>query len=366
MGFSCRYYLLIAIALALRLNIAGQTYERTREVDKTFAIKSNTEIQIINKYGNIHVVSWEKDSVKFEIELLVKGNKQSKIQKNYDMVDFEFTQTDYYVVAQTIFDSSKGAFWDEVSDLASTIFSGSNRTQIDYKVYMPSTCPVKIENKFGNVYIGEQNARADIVISNGDLKAGKFLQDLHLEIDFGNVGIRSMKDADIIAGYAEFDVKKAGNLNIESKSSTFEFGDVAELQLDSRRDKFTIEEVESVKGKMSFSDLKIEYFTSQSVLTADYGSMDFQSVSEGFRVIRIDAKYTDIDLNFEENAAYLLDLQHTDKTDVSLPQAAAGFEKIPVKENETFIRTKGTIGEGSRLPVVEIKIESGHIFITNY
>ncbi len=366
MRLNCKITLLIAIALALRLNVAGQTYERSREVNKSFPVKKNTEIQVINKYGNIHVVNWEKDSVKFEIELVVKGNKQSKIQKNYEMVDFEFTQTDYYVVAQTMFDSNKGAFWDEVSDLASTIFSGSNRTQIDYKVYMPSTCPLKIENKFGNVYIGELNARADIVISNGDLKAGKFLNDLQLEIDFGNVGIRSMKDADITAGYAEFDVKNAGSLNIESKSSTFEFGDVAELQIDSRRDKFTIEEVESVKGNMSFSDLKIEYFTSQSMLSADYGSMDFQSVAAGFRVIKIDAKYTDIDLNFEGNAAYLLDLQHTDKTDVSLPQAAAGFEKNPVKENEAFIRTKGTIGEGSGLPVVEIKIESGHIFITNY
>ncbi len=102
---------------------------------------------------------------------------------NRRKVDLDFTSTDYYVVAQTQFSSNKGAFWGEVSDLANTIFSRSNRTQINYKVYMPENCPLTIENKFSNVYIGDQKERADIVISNGDLKANQFHSELKLEID---------------------------------------------------------------------------------------------------------------------------------------------------------------------------------------
>lgn len=358
--------LLIAVALAIQLPVVGQSYELSRDVLKSFAVSPNTEIQVINKYGNVHVVPWIKDSVKFEIQLVVKGNKESKIQKNFDMIEFDFTATEYYVIGQTSFSSSKGAFWDEVSDLTNTIFSGSNRTQINYKIYMPATCPLKIENKFGNVYIADHTAKTDIVISNGDLKANKFSSDLKLEIDFGSVNIRSIESAEIKAGYAELEIKNAGNLDIVSKSSTFNLEQVGEIKVDSRRDKINIEELGIIKGNLSFSDLKVDYFEVLSVLNTNYGTMDFRSVSDAFTQIKIDAKYTDLDLNFEGHAAFSLDLIHDDKTDISLPGSKEAIAKESITDRDGMYRTSGVIGTGSRLPIVEISIESGHVFITNF
>lgn len=358
--------LLIAMAMAIQLPVTGQTYERSRDVVRSFAVTPNAEIQIVNKYGNIHLVQWEKDSVRFEIELVVKGNKQSKIQKNFDMIEFEFTATKHYVIGHTVFGSNKGAFWDEVSDLTNTIFSGGNRTQIDYKVYVPASCPLKIENKFGNVYIGDHAGRADIAISNGDLKANKFLSDLDLEIDFGSVSIRNLNNAKITASYAEVEIKKAGKLNIDSKSSTFDIEFAEDIMLESRRDKFNIEEIGIIKGNLSFSDLKIEYFTNLSILSSNYGSMDFRSVAESFKHVKIDAKYTDLDFNFEENAAFSLELTHNDKTQISLPETSDSIKKESIAESDGLYRTSGIIGTGSKLPLVEVTIESGHVFITKY
>ncbi|MCF8366534.1 MAG: hypothetical protein K9H16_12175 [Bacteroidales bacterium] len=365
MKLNCKL-LLIAAALALMLPARGQTYERTRDVNKSFAVRPNTEVQIFNKYGNVHVIQWEKDSVKFEIHLLVKGSKQSKIQKNFDMIEFDFTATDHFVIGQTTFSSSKGAFWDEVSDLTNTIFSGSNRTQIDYKVYIPDGCPLKIENKFGNIYLDDIQSKADIVISNGDLKANKFDADLKLEIDFGSVSIRSVKDAEIKAGYAEIEIRKADKLEIDSKSSTFDLPVVQEMIIESRRDKFNIEEIGIIKGNLSFSDLKVEYFSELSILTSNYGSLDFRSVSETFRQVKIDAKYTDLDLNFAASAAFELELVHNDKTMISLPLSAEAVQKESDPDKPGIFRTSGVIGKGSKLPKVDITIESGHVFITNY
>ncbi len=366
MKLTCKILLLIAVALAMHPAATGQTYERSREVEKTFAVMPNSEIQIINKYGNIHVVEWEKDSVKFEVKLMIKGNKQSKIQKSFETIEIDFTSTGYFVIAQTVFASEKGAFWDEVSDLTNTIFSGSSRTQIDYKVYVPAYCPMKIDNKFGNVYMGNQKARADIAISNGDLKANRFESELRLEIDFGNVNIRTAGDAHIIAGYADVDIRNAAKLDVESKSSNFNLNLVEELKIESRRDNFNIEEVGIIKGALSFSDLKIKYFTKLSILTTNYGSLDFRAVSEDFSKLKIDARYTDLDLNFEGDAAFELGLVHSDKTDVVLP---AGYDKVTkelINEKDGIYRTSGKIGSGTKMPVVEINIESGHVFITNY
>lgn len=344
----------------------GQTYERTRKLVETYAALPNTEIQVLNKYGNVHMVSWDMDSVRFEIDVIVKGNKESKIQKNYDMIDFDFTVTDFYILAQTTFKSDKGAFWDEVSGLANTIFSGSNRTQINYKVYIPESCPLKIENKFGNVYIGDQNARADIAISNGDLKANNFNAALKLEINFGNANIRSIREASITTSYAEIEIKKAEKLNLESKSSTYNISLLDEVNVESRRDKITIEEVGVIRGELSFSDLKIEYFSNISVLNSNYGILDFQTILPTFKQIRLDAKYTDIDLNFESNTVFRFDLQHNDKTAISLPESAINVDKKKIEEKEGLYKTTGSFGSGSKLPLVEIKIEAGQIFIRNF
>lgn len=366
MKLNYKILVMITLALAIQILARGQTYERTRSVVKSFKVKPKTEIQVINKYGNIHVVNWEKDSVKFEIELVVSGNKQSKIQKNYDMIDFEFTNTAYYVIGQTTFTSSKGAFWDEVSDLANTIFSGTNRAQIDYKVYVPKNCTLKLDNKFGNIYIGDQLEFADISISNGDLKANEFFKDLKLTVDFGNVNIRRLKSAEIISGYAEIEIKKADKLKIESKSSTYDLGEIGEIQIESRRDKVNIEEVETLNGKLSFSDLKVEFLSGLAVLTTDYGSMDFKVIAPSFSHLHLKAQFTDINLNFDSEAAFQLEISHSTKTDVSLPVAADTTRRFTISEKQEAFTTSGVIGSGKNLPKVEVEIESGRLSITNY
>ncbi len=363
---NCKQSLLLVLIGMMPVLLAAQTYERSKEVVRTFRMNRQAEVQIINKYGNVHVVNWDQDSVKFEIKLVVKGNKQSKIQRNFDMIDFNFTRTAYYVVAETVIGDGKGSFWDEVSDLASTIFSSSNRTQIDYKVYMPADCPLKIDNKFGNIYIGDQRARADINLSNGDIKANAFKDELRLTIDFGNANIRSMQQGRILSSYGELEIRQAGNIRIESKSSHIEIGTSNELQLDSRRDDIRIEEVAGLSGSLSFSDLDISNFTGTSLLSSSYGTLMVRSVTSSFKSLRIKAEYTDIDINFDRNAAYSLSLEHADKSEISLPADFEVQSETKPDEGSDALKVTGTMGEGGNPSPVDITIKAGHVFITNY
>ena len=125
---------------------------------------------MINKYGDIHLIPWEKDSVVFEIDFSVTSNKQAKVDKIFDYVDFDFKATAYYVIAQTVFEG-QNSFWREMADVASTIFSSGTNTRIDYTVYFPAGNDVRIENKFGNIYTTDHTGKVDITLSNGDLKA---------------------------------------------------------------------------------------------------------------------------------------------------------------------------------------------------
>jgi len=114
----------------------AQPYERSKEEIRSFKVYKQTTLEIYNKYGNIHLFPWEKDSVKIKIELNVKANKQSKVDKIFEYINFEFSNTKYYIIARTQL-KQHGTFWSEVSDLANTLFSGNNKAQIDYYIYLP-------------------------------------------------------------------------------------------------------------------------------------------------------------------------------------------------------------------------------------
>jgi hypothetical protein len=363
------YKLIIAFA-ALLLMIPwkgfGQEYSKSRYEKRVFAVGKNTEVQIANKYGNIHVYEWEKDSVKIEIDLEVKANKESKMEKTYDMIDFEFTSTNYYVIAKTNFKSSQGSFWGEVSDLASTIFSSNNKAEINFKVHVPKACHLKLENKFGNIYMTDHKGKTEIILSNGNLKAFSFTGDLDLKLDFGDVNIKMMEDAKITASYANMEIGEANEIILESKSSEYEIAVIEKLSVASRRDKFDIEELAELSGDMSFSEIKVDYFSAESVLTTNYGDMNIGTIGAGFRKFQLDARYTEVNLNFEPDAAFIIDLEYTGKTSLSLP---VGFEKdneAVIDQKEDVLKTTGKVGDGGKLPRVIIKIESGQVSITNY
>ena len=76
-----RILLFITLAVNLPLLIQAQTYSEKREQGKSFKLKSGTVIQITNKYGNVNVIPWEKDSVRIEVSMSAQSKQAAKVVK---------------------------------------------------------------------------------------------------------------------------------------------------------------------------------------------------------------------------------------------------------------------------------------------
>ena len=68
-----KYNTSIFLALAfLFANVSyGQVYERNRSEIKSWKVYPQTSLEIVNKYGNINLFNWTKDSVRIEIKAQV-------------------------------------------------------------------------------------------------------------------------------------------------------------------------------------------------------------------------------------------------------------------------------------------------------
>ena len=348
--------LVLPFTLLFGYNIYGQTVEKSRTVTETFKIGPDTEIEIINKYGNIHLIPWEEDSVRFEIELMVRGTKQSKVDKSFDYIEFDFKTSKYYIIAQTLF-AGKSGFWSDVSDLTGAIFNSSTKTKIDYTVYFPANAKLKIMNKYGNIYTTDHFGELEIELSNGDLKAHHLAGKTKIIHEFGNANIKQIDDGNLNISYGEFKIDRAKNLIVESKSSKFYFDEIEDLELNSRRDKFYLEEAGHVHGFTNFTLIELDLLSYKFNLTTKYGDIDIKRFSNDVESFKIKSNDTDITLHFIDNKQYKLDITVNDRTDVMY---SADIKNITSKElggDENLIEVKCIVGTDES-QVIPVKMDS--------
>lgn len=337
-------------------NVYGQTVEKSRNVTEVFKVADDTEIEIINKYGNIHIIPWEKDSVKFEIELLVKGTKQSKVDKSFDYIEFDFKTSKYYIVAQTLF-AGKSSFWSDVSDLTGAIFNSSTKTKIDYTVYLPEDVSLKVFNKYGNIYTTDHTGKVEINLSNGDLKAHHFSGPTKITHEFGNANIKQIDNGDLLISYGEFHLDNGGEINIESKSSKFYIDEVQEIELKSRRDKFYIDVADKLDGATNFSLIELEQLNSKFNLTTKYGDIDVLSFSDEVESFAIWSNDTDLTLHFTDAKQYKLDITVNDRTEVMYSADIKNISSKEIEGEEELIKVDCIIGSNEEL-IIPLKINS--------
>lgn len=359
-----KYRLLIlwlSLAWIIPSGSLAQDYERTEQISKSFEVHPQTSLEIYNKYGNIHLFPGESDSVRIDISIEVKANKPQKVDKLFDFINIDFSSTKYYIVSRTTFRQNQSSFWGEVSDLASTIFSGNNKVRIDYTVHLPQGIELKVENKFGNIYTTNHNGEVSIDLSNGDLKANDFKQ-LDLNLNFGNASIHNINKANIKTSYSELEINAINNLQYEGKSSTLNLEEVDEIALNSKRDKIKVRKINNVTGNLSFTYLDIRSLNSFLDLKSSYGGITIRDISTSCKSISIFSEYSDLDLVQSSQIAGKLDIKYGGEPVFMIPDSyntKLTIDKL-TEENYEF-RKHGNIG---RNPLgVKIVAKSGTISI---
>ena len=213
--------------------LQAQSFTESKRIERVFPVSSSTSVEIINKYGKVHILSWDKDSVGIDIELTVKSDNLSKLNKIMDNIDFDFTSTDYYVIAETRFGRRYNSFFESIKDLAETIIPSDNVVEIDYTVQVPKTIELKINNKYGDVYIDDHAGDLRLNLSNGDLKVNELTGNSVINIEIGDGVINYIQDGKLDIAYSEFEIKKADKLNLFCRSSRVDIGEINDLSINS-------------------------------------------------------------------------------------------------------------------------------------
>lgn len=337
-------------------------FTETKEISKRYKVTRETRIEITNKYGKIELNPWDKDSVVFLINIRVEDKKLSKLEKAIDEIDFDITNSQHFLIFRTKVGENLTSLEKELQRFKETILQADGKMEINFRVWLPKNNPLKVENKFGDIYIGDYQGDVDIQLSNGNLKSHDFFGKTNLTLNFADATINEMKSGRLDCSYSDVYLKKADKLRVVSKSSDFEITELKELSADSRRDKFRIRYMDLLDAKGSFSNFRINEITDRVTLRAEYGNLEIDNTAADFSSVFIEAKSTDINLSFNEKSKFQFEITHTKASTNFCREIKIKKEQV-LDEKEKKLKINGVYGGESTGTKLVITATSGEINI---
>ena len=359
-------FLIILISILLQSQIGAakdQDVELTKKYTRAYRVSTGAQIDLVNKYGDIIVKTWNKDSVRFDIRITAYGKNDDAVEKLIERVSFDHTNSGKFLKFSTVFDRQSGSFkefWNNLGDYSKVLINRNN-LHIDFDVYLPKSANLYLENKFGDVFINEFSGRCKVNLSQGDIKAGKISGTFNLDLRFGNGSIQDLKSGFLKLQIAEIQIAEADKLDINSSSSTVRIVDVSRLKINSRNDKYRLKSVKALNGESTFTNIQIENLESEMISNTNFSDVIIEDFAEDGQMINLNSKSTDVKIWLSSTTAYDVDV--TAKEDkIQLPMTWENLSSYYTDDRERYKRYSGQTG-GDSPARIKIDNQGGSISI---
>lgn len=327
----------------ISLSVNAQ-FSETREFVKRFRIQPETRIDITNKYGRIELNTWKKDSVVIFFRMEINEKKPDKLKKTLDNLDFDISNSQHYLIVKTQVDKYRSQLETEFLKFKETILQTDGSIRIDMVVWLPDNRELRLENKFGDIIMGDYLGEMQINLSNGKLKAGILPKRISLNLSFADASINNLPNASIICNYSDINLKNSGTVRFESKSSTIEILNADNLNIDSRRDKYRIRLIDKIEATGNFTNFMINELRGKANFSMSFGYLNMEKILSSFSNIYIESRATDLNLYFNPEAKFNFEITET-KTDLNLGRELNVEDKEVLDAKAVKIRHTGYYGK---------------------
>lgn len=354
--------LLINLSLLIFGSLLAQNETETRSFTKAFSVSKETSLEVNNKYGAIHMATWNKDSVSIRAEIKANAQSISKLEKMFDGIAINITDTKYLIRAQTDFTQNLNMLFESFKGMTSKLISYDSRVEINYYISVPEYLNLMINNKYGDVYMEDSKSKVIVSVSNGSFKGNSLGNGSSVTLTFCDATINSILSGKINASFSDLVIGETGDLIINSISSRYEIKKISTLEAESKRDKFFIDNIDVLKANSYFTDFKISNLKKEIDLTTRYGNITTDLVENRFESININSGYSDISFRFDQGTSYNFDIRQINSFLV-LPDKDIKSEKKTMNDEKKEYSTFGTVGKNPGTSKVKIDATRGNIYL---
>jgi hypothetical protein len=334
-------------------------YNKT--IEKSFPISKKGEVAIINKYGTLDINTWNKNEVQIKVEIVVNATSESVAEDVFERISIEFDNSSDRVFAETVIESKEDYWWNFSKNLKSDF-------EINYEVYMPLSCSVNFDNKYGNINMMDLENDATIVVKYGNLTMGDLEGDLSLELGYGNGFIGAVNNMQTSVAYSklrtdyvnEFSgetkysgitINNAKKVVVETKYDNYNLGNVGEFINEGKYDNLLVDQVDNVLIETKYTDLKVGTLTRSLTGELNYGGIRIKDLKKGFDKLMVEASYAGISVTPEPGAGFTLEM-NSKHVDIDLPKTKDYEEE---KDGSVKNIRAGFNGGGKSMMLLELE-----------
>ncbi|WP_238395659.1 DUF4097 family beta strand repeat-containing protein [Pontibacter pudoricolor] len=295
---------------------AGAMYdaEKRKTFEKTYKVNSSDVLNISNKFGRVHVNTWNKNEIKVKVDMIARAGSESKVNEMLSRMKIEEGREGNTISLRTVYEQSR--------------LSGPSSSEINYTIYMPESNALTVKNTYGDVYLAALKGKVNVDMKYGNLKSDRMGNaENNLKLTYGSGS----------CGYIN-----GGNLQIAYFDINFS-------------------EAKDLKGYSKYSELTIGKLGEELNMDMKYGSFRVNNISSNVRNIRLASTYLPISLNFADNSAFNFDV-NVQYGDFKVNKDLVNLTSI--EKDYTSADYKGRFGTASPKAAVSITSKYGDVRFT--
>ena len=346
--------------------LGKKDYKKT--INKEFDITKNGTVDLDNKFGQVDIMTWDKDKVKIKVTVTVRADSEKESEPVFDRISIHFSNGKDFVTAETeIASNSNKSWWGWGS------WNNSSDFSIDYEVYLPKSVALDLENRHGDSVIAAMDGDAKVEIAHGDLVAEGFSGELDLDMAHseGKIGFVNLLKADLAhttvdfeklgksiieTGHCNIEIEQAESLRLDSRHTDFEIGRAGTIEAECRHDDFEIESVESVISEAQHTRYDIERVQKLANFDFSHGGATIDELAAGFQEINLRGAHATYRISVEDNASYQLDAAGS-HAGISYP---SDMDITYEKDKNSSQEVKGRMGNSNSKGIGFIKAQLSH------
>lgn len=328
------------LAFAFVLGGLSAHADYSKSIHKSWGIDKVKSLELESKFTNIRFVSDRDDSVTIDVEIKIENVSESTGESIAEKIDFQFYLSNETLKAKT-----------EFSDR----FRTNKEFNIQYTINIPNDRNLNIENKFGNVTLGDLNAKGWFDVKYGNIYGQNLTapdnERINLELKYGNATFENINRLFADMGYAKLNSGNIQSGEFDTQYSIVKTENVDQMLVDSKYDQYSVGTVENLNVDSKFTNWKVDEITAKFHIETQYGDVSVNKVSPGFESVNIDNAYGNIKVAIAPSASYQLS-SDSYYCKVYFPDA----EIIKQIEDNHHTSVKANVGKAN--PEAKVVVES--------
>lgn len=296
-------FLGILVALTL-VNSQAYSEKLNKTLKKEFSAEKGSTVTIENRFGQVNIENWDKNSVMIEVEVTVEHPSKDRAEKMLTAINIKLEQSGNEIVAITEIDEK---LFKNTSGF--TFNSSTKEFSINYSVKMPKDLNLSLNNKFGDVFINEITGLSKIEIKYGNLKANRLIYGSNeplssLTLGYGNASIQEVDWLRVDIKYADLSINSSKAMVVLSKYSKISIDKSSSLVIESKYDHFNIGQISNIIGESGYTTYKINRFDKKFDISSRYGDVKIYEIAKNFESLRFNGSYASITAPVDPTVSY--------------------------------------------------------------